>query len=133
MPGGRPTKYTPELLVKAHAYVDNDEDGGWEFFGDLIPSHAGLAVTIEISRDTLYDWGADPKKEEFSDILAKCNITQERKLLNGGLGGDFNPQITKLALGKQGYSDKIDQISDINVNVSEYSDAQLDAVISENS
>jgi hypothetical protein len=129
MAGGRPTKYTPELLAKAHAYVD----GGWVDEGDLIPSHAGLAVTIEVTRTTLYDWESDPDKVEFSNILAKCNITQERKLLNGGLGGEFNPAITKLALGKQGYSDKLDQVSDINVNVSEYSDAQLDAVISQNS
>jgi hypothetical protein len=31
---------------------------------------------------------------------------QERTLLNGGLGKDFNPVITKLVLGKHGYSDK---------------------------
>ena len=129
MPAGRPTKYTPELIEAAHAYVN----GGWEEEGDLIPSHAGLAVTIGVSRDTLYDWNSNPEKQEFSDILAKCNILQERKLLNGGLSGSFNAQITKLALGKQGYSDKIDQVSDININVSEYSDAQLDAIISENS
>jgi hypothetical protein len=31
---------------------------------------------------------------------------QERTLLNGGLGKDFNPVITKLVLGKHGYSEK---------------------------
>jgi len=128
MPAGRPTKYNDEIVQKARDYVS----GHYVEYGHIIPSIAGMALYLDLNRDTLYDWANDSGKE-FSDILAKCNITQEVALLNGGLSNDMNAAIVKLALGKQGYSDKIDQISDINVNVSEYSDAQLDAVISENS
>ena len=30
-------------------------------------------------------------------------------LINGGLGGDFNPAISKLMMAKHNYSDKIEQ------------------------
>ena len=39
MPGGRPTKYTPELIEKAWDYYEN-----YEHYGDMIPSVVGMAV-----------------------------------------------------------------------------------------
>jgi hypothetical protein len=102
--GGRPTDYTPELVAKAWEYAN----GGWEFVGDLVPSVAGLACEIGVRRETCYAWAKDENKE-FSNILAKIAEQQERKLLNGGLAGDFNAPITKMMLTKHGYSDKIEQ------------------------
>ena len=104
MSGGRPTDYTPELVAKAWEYAN----GGWEFVGDLVPSVAGLACEIGVRRETCYAWAKDENKE-FSNILAKIAEQQERKLLNGGLAGDFNAPITKMMLTKHGYSDKIEQ------------------------
>ena len=98
---GRPTKYTPELLEKAAYYVDNFLE-----FQDPVPSHESLAMEIGISRSTLYEWGSDPEKQEFSDILERCNLSQTRNLFRGALTGDMNANITKLMLGKQGYSEK---------------------------
>lgn len=100
MAGGRPTKYNPEIVAKAWDYIENYADTG-----DVIPSHAGMACVLNLNKSTLYDW-ADDEAKEFSDILAKCNQAQERVLLNGGLSNTFNSAITKLALGKQGYSEK---------------------------
>jgi hypothetical protein len=100
MAGGRPTKYCQEIVDKAWEYIDNFAD-----HGDKIPSHAGMACVLDLCKTTLYDWAEDPEKE-FSYILAKCNQKQERTLLNGGLGNEMNAAIVKLALGKQGYSDK---------------------------
>lgn len=97
----RPTKYTPELLEKARDYIENHLE-----YGDLVPSHAGLACELNITRGTLYEWQKNPEKKEFSDILDQCNRKQERMLLSGGLSGDMNSQITKLMLGKHGYSEK---------------------------
>jgi len=98
---GRPTKYTPELLEKAKEYLVNHAD-----YGDVVPSHAGLAIEIGITRTTLYDWSHDEGKKLFSDILDECNQKQERMLLSGALGNTMNANIAKLMLGKHGYSEK---------------------------
>lgn len=101
MAGGRPSIYTPKLLEKARDYVLN-----YANYGDMIPSIAGLACELSISRDTCHAWAKDEDKPEFSDIIRDIAQAQERKLVNGGLSGDLNPQITKLVLAKHGYSDK---------------------------
>ena len=100
----RPTDCTPELIALAVSYVS----GGYEGEGDKIPSIAGMACSIGIHRDTIHTWIKD-SEHPFSDIYKDSMQLQERKLLNGGLGGDFNPAITKMILTKHGYSDKIEQ------------------------
>lgn len=103
--GGRPTKYTPNMVKQAAYYLDhfNDED-----IGDEIPSVAGLADYLSISRDTVYEWAKDEGKAEFSDILVNILSRQEKVLINKGLNNQFNSNITKLVLGKHGYHDKQD-------------------------
>jgi hypothetical protein len=100
----RPTKYTKELVKKAQAYLD----GGWETEDDVIPSHVGLSLVLDIRRETLYAWAKEEDKAEFSNILDKINAKQQRVLIAKGLTGDFNSNITKLVLGKHGYHDKQD-------------------------
>lgn len=48
MPGGRPTKYTDELLEMAEQYINVYKDEG-----DVIPSLAGLALYLGIARSTM--------------------------------------------------------------------------------
>jgi hypothetical protein len=100
---GRPTKYTPALLDECQVYLDNYQEGG-----DVMPSHIGLFLHIGISTTCGYDWAKEESKKEFSDILERCMQMQHQKLMNSGLNGEFNSNITKLALGKHGYSDKQD-------------------------
>jgi len=102
-PGGRPTKYNDEMVKKARYYLEN-----FEAIGDQIPSIAGLSIYLGMSRTYLYEWRKDVKKEEFSDILEKIITMQENVLINKGLSGDFNSNITKLVLGKHGYHEKQD-------------------------
>jgi hypothetical protein len=99
----RPTDYTPELVEKARAYIDNYPEQD-----DMIPSVVGLSKYIGISRTCIYDWASQDDKKEFSDILEEINSEQNRTLINKGLSGQFNSNITKLALGKHGYHDKQD-------------------------
>lgn len=99
----RPTTYTKELLKRAKFYADSYEEAG-----DLVPSVAGLAIYLNISRETVYAWSKDPEKSEFSDIVSRLMAKQEIKLLHGGLDGSFNPTISKLMLSKHGYSEKQD-------------------------
>ena len=99
----RPTKYTPELLVKANEYLST--------YTRLIPSHQDMCLYLDISDATLYRWAEE--KAEFKDILAKVKQTQFVVSMDGGLGGEMNANLVKLLMGKHGLSEKstVDQIS----------------------
>ena len=104
---GRPSKYTEEILDKCQEYLDT-----YEQEGDVIPSHIGMFLFINVSKSTAYAWAdqnSDFYRKEFSDILAKCMDMQHRVLINKGLNHEHNAAITKLVLGKHGYHDKVDQ------------------------
>lgn len=111
---GRPSKYSEEMVDKAKHYLENYED-----YQDVIPQLAGLAIALDISRDTLYSWMNDESKQEFSYIAKKVMAAQEKSLFNGGLSGGFNPAITKLMLTKHGYHDKqeVDQNTKVSINI----------------
>ena len=69
-----------------------------------MPSVAGLACYLEISRSSLYNY--KDENARFLDIVERVELLQEKMLVNGGLMGDFNPTIAKLMMTKHGYSDK---------------------------
>ena len=97
----RPTDYNEEILEKTREYLKN-----YSNYGDAIPSVAGLAVVLHISRTTIYDWASQEEKKEFSYILDDILSDQERVLINKGLTSEFNSNIVKLALGKHGYVER---------------------------
>lgn len=102
MPAGAPSKFSDELVQKAQDYLD----GEWKDDGSVIPSAVGLALHMGIAQSTLYKWVKEEGKERLSEILSNVNSEQQRLLLNNGLNSTFNPAITKLVLGKHGYSEK---------------------------
>jgi hypothetical protein len=99
----RPTKWTKELEEQAYDYIRD-----YEQYGHMIPSIEGLAIVLDLHRDTLYDW-AKQESKGFSDILGKLLQMQQQKLIDGGLSNKFNSAITKLVLGKHGFHDKMEQ------------------------
>ena len=99
--GGRPTKYTPELLGKAREYVDS-----WESIGDSVPMLCAMAIHCDISEETLHEWRHHDDKEEFSELCARVMGKQKRGLINGGLSRKLDAGISKLMLNKHGISDK---------------------------
>jgi hypothetical protein len=115
MAGGRPTILTAELKDKARLYIQECEDEETEYhktrgeksdgFERIIrvrlPTIEGLALSLEVNRDTIYDW--ETKDEEFSDILSKLRSKQASMLIDKGLSGDYNPTIAKVLLTKHGY------------------------------
>ncbi len=101
MAGGRPTKYTPELLKKAHEYVEK-----WETLGDVVPQLCGLAIHCGISEDTVQEWKKHDDKAEFSALCARVMGMQKRELVNKGLARTADSGLSKLMLMKHGYSDK---------------------------
>ena len=94
--------YTEAVLEKTHKYIAD-----YRSQGDMIPSICGLAVVLEVTRQTVHNW-RNGDCDEFGAAIDKLLSTQERVLMNKGLSGDFNSNITKLALGKHGYHDKVD-------------------------
>ena len=105
---GRPTLYGEEAIARASEYVAKYRE-----LGNFIPQIAGLAVHLGISRETVYAWYRDKDKQAFSDIIEQLMATQESELVDKGLVGAFNPVITKLVLGKHGYSDKQEHTGNI--------------------
>ena len=104
MAAGRPTVYGDNILKRARGYLTTFKD-----MGDVVPSIAGLACVLGVTRETCRAWGNDPDKAEFSAILGELAQRQERELLNNGLAGNFNAPITKMMLTKHGYSDRVEQ------------------------
>ena len=100
---GRPSEYTDEVVKKSLYYLAD----GYKDLGDIVPSVAGLACFLGRPRNRLYEWAK--RYDDFQDMLNSIATLQERMLINGGLGGDFNPAISKLMMAKHNYSDKIEQ------------------------
>ncbi len=96
---GRPTKYSEEMLQKAHDYLDSYEE-----YGDVVPHVEGIADVCKVSMSTVYLWAQE--HEDFSDTLRACKAIQARGLKNKGLDGTFQPTIAKLMLANHGYSDR---------------------------
>ncbi len=94
----RPSSFNDTYQAKATEYVNECPNE--------IPSVAGLAVHLGVSRKTIYNWGDE--FPEFLHTLELLGAKQEVTLLDKGLNGQFNATIAKLALHNHGHSDKSD-------------------------
>lgn len=117
---GQPTLYSKEVLGWAREYIDEAQDEnlqlvrqansekGYEMYENKLkvnlPTIEGLALHLNVNRDTLYEW--EKIHKEFSDILAHLRAEQAKRLIDNGLSGDYNPVIAKLLLMKHGYAEK---------------------------
>lgn len=103
---GRPSLMDDKeaLIARVMDYIENYAE-----CGDLVPSVAGLACELVVTRGTVHKWASED--EEFSDTLAILSQKQERLLTSGGLGNAMNATIVKLMLSNHGYSDKVDNTS----------------------
>lgn len=121
MPAGRPTVATPENVDKAWEYVNK----GWTDLGEAIPTVEGLAVVLDIHKDTLYE------RDEFSDVLRRLKNLQASMLITGGLKGSFNSTIAKLLLAsKHDYVEKsATDITSKNQSIAPVGDTVLDSFI----
>jgi len=97
---GRPTKYDEQIQEIADDYVITYKSK----YGDEVPSVCGLAVALDTTKKTLYNWSE--KHKNFLHTLKKIKTTQEKALVNGGLGGQFQATIAKLMMANHGYHEK---------------------------
>lgn len=99
MGAGRPTDYKPEYALGLTKYMLESQG---------FPTIAGYAVEIGKHKDTLYEWAKH--HPEFSDSLKRAKDIQEHMLVEGALGGVFNPTFSIFfAKNCLGYKDKIEQ------------------------
>lgn len=124
--GGRPTDYNDQTCIKAQEYLDScvdeeysrikSEGGASTSYDNYIrvklPSIAGLAMFLDVTRATIYDW--KEKYPEFLYILDKILAAQEQKLLEGGMSGLYNSTISKVILTKHGYVDKVEEKQELS-------------------
>ena len=100
---GRPTKLNDELVELAHEYLLQHDIS----VGTLLPTIEGLAMHLNIRRDTLYEW--ETQNKEFSDILEGVRQMQASKLIQNSLVNRYNPTISKMLLSKHGYVEKTEK------------------------
>ena len=97
--GGRPTKFGKELMEKAVEYIEVEFKKE-----EAVPTIAGLAIYLKVSRDSVYEYCKLYKK--FSDIVEGLMALQERRLLTGSLLNKLNAKIAVLMLAKHGYKEE---------------------------
>ena len=89
--GGRPTLYTPEVIIEINKYLIEAVPQNMK-----IPTIEGIALRLGISRDTLYEWAKQHK--EFSDTLDKLKMMQKEALIETGIFGGKEINATIIAL-----------------------------------
>jgi hypothetical protein len=100
----RPTKYSEDILDKTRKYIESD----YKLNDGEVPTLEGLAIYLELHRDTIHDWSKHEDKKEFSDTLDGLKAKQAQMVISNGLRGDYNATIAKLLLHNHGYNDKVD-------------------------
>jgi len=92
-PGGRPTKYTPDVIDKLNKYLQEAVPENM-----AIPTVEGIALKLGISKNTLYQWAK--KNKEFQDALGKLKMMQKEALIKTGIfgGKEINQAIVGLLL-----------------------------------
>ena len=98
---GRPTDYSEESIEIAQDYLQNFKE-----HGDEVPTRAGLAVRLGVTKQTVWDWCQQESKAGFSYLVKQIDAIQERVLVNKGLTGEHNSKVVGLMLAKHGYSEK---------------------------
>lgn len=108
--GGRPTKYSKELISKVDEYLLQCRDEEYEFHktrGEKsdsyeekikvhLPTIEDYATFINVHVDSINIW--EKKHKKFSEALDKIRKEQKKRLLDKSLDGRYNPTIAKLIL-----------------------------------
>jgi len=107
--GGRPSLYKesyPQMLydyfniTPTYEKVTKTKSKGVEkvtkkILANDLPTLAGFAWKIGVSRETLYEWGR--VHPEFSDVLSRVKDSQEHILVTNSLQGRYNSTYASLA------------------------------------
>jgi len=111
-PGGRPTKYKPDVFKKIEAYM---QMCGKEQMA--LPSIEGLAVYLDITSETIRQWAK--KYREFSLTIKKIVDKQKIQLMNDGMygGKEINAAVAIFLLKvNHGMNEKPTSLTQVNVD-----------------
>ena len=107
---GRPSEYKEEYIKEADVYLSACQDEYEEFHKTRgpqsngyerlvkvnLPTIEGFALMLGVNKTSLYEW--EKKNPMFSNALDKIRTEQQKRLVEGGLSGDYNSTIAKLIL-----------------------------------
>lgn len=79
-PGGRPTKYTPDIWPKIEEYISMCSRENTQ-----MPTIEGLAIHLDVNPETVYRWAK--KYPKFSKTIKKITARQKVQLMNDGMYG----------------------------------------------
>ncbi len=110
MPAGRPSTYKEEYIKRVSDYLEQSVDiwdefhktrglhsDGYERVVQVkLPSREGFSSFVGVSHDALSDW--EKNYPEFGVALRKIDKEQKERLINEGLGDNYNSTIAKLLL-----------------------------------
>ena len=111
-PGGRPTKYKPDVFKKIEQYM---QMCGKEQMA--LPSIEGLAVYLDITSETIRQWAK--KYREFSLTIKKIVDKQKIQLMNDGMygGKEINAAVAIFLLKvNHGMNEKPTSLTQVNVD-----------------
>lgn len=134
---GRPTKFDSEkFLKKLDEYLElrqdkvevvtNNRGGVSRLYQVRLPTIEGFIAFLHFAKRTVYDWrDIHPEVEE---ALERIKQEQLQRLIDEGLGGYYNPTITKLILSaNHGMKEEIStEISGEVTN--KFDDRQIDRI-----
>ena len=121
---GRPTMYDPKYCEEITEYFNVEPYKEVERFNEKtekvyfvkeandLPTMAGFATQIGVSKQTLYNWGR--VHPDFFDSLTRAIGMCERMLVTNTLNGLFNPHFAVFVA--KNYTDMRD-VKDLNVNI----------------
>jgi hypothetical protein len=95
-PGGRPSKYNEEILIKTKQYFDECFHGVQDMQGKLVkpprtPLIEELELLLDLDDDTIVEWSKDEDKEEFSATYKRIKKLNKLRLKQILIKGKTNP------------------------------------------
>lgn len=96
---------TQEHIDKGMEYIA----GGYVEQGETIPTADGLAIYMNVTRATPYNWAKQEScqfRDEMAYIIDRVQAIQGMKVVSGGLTGEFNPAFAGKVAANHGYGEK---------------------------
>jgi hypothetical protein len=113
------TVYDQSILAKAEEYSALFDENSYQFVKDAgrsgapserqpvrLPTIEGLALYIHASKTICLTW--ELQYPEFTQVLAELRMKQAKALIENGLAGLYDPEVTKVLLAKHGYRESIE-------------------------
>ena len=98
------------MLGIVRKYAENSNE-----FGDKVPTVAGLAIQLGVSKFTLFHWAEH--KTELKQLLERLNTAQENILIQLAGTKQYSDAIAKLLLARHGYVEEQRTLGQVDVSV----------------